>query len=104
MISKRDAARLTKGLREIHELYDLHNKELVILNQLIAILTNFKDLGEWSKTTAIREKELEKKLEIATSKLKYLQSGEYRTKLLAETLSKYQARSKVQGPRLKDGT
>lgn len=94
MLSKRDAARLTKGLHEIHELYDLHNKELVILNQLIAILTNFKDLGEWSKATGIREKELEKKLETATSKLKYLQSGEYRTKLLAETLSKYQTKDK----------
>ena len=59
------------------------------MNQLIAILTNFKDLGEWSKTIGTKEKELEKKLETATSKLKYLQSGEYRTKLLAETLSKY---------------
>ena len=94
MMSKRDAARLTKGLDEIHKLYDLHNKELVILNQLIAILTNFKDLGEWSKATGIREKDLEKKLNVATSKLKYLQSGEYRTKLLAETLRKYHENSR----------
>lgn len=101
MLTKRDSTRLSRGLNELHKLYEtdrrFHAGLIPKLETLIATLSVFKDLEQSYKGVRTKEQELDKQLQEvnqklmrAKSEIAYLKSDKYTTELMAKTLNKYQ--------------